>query len=151
MFKTTEATALFSNPVGVDRIQFWSHVEHEIMWPWFYLQIVQEDGDAAFRTMVMLSSTADLASIVAARSPSAWIEKAYLASPGDVNGTGTWQLEPLARAEIIFSDSKTALGARFYIDKGCVRSIGDTQRVSGGSSQVFFCAELHLGRLATTG
>ncbi|MGO2449346.1 hypothetical protein [Pseudomonas taetrolens] len=145
MFKTTEQSAIFAQPMGADGIQFWSLVEHEVCWPWFYLQIVQEDGDKAFRSMLMLASTTELAAIASARTESAWLEKVYIATPGDVNGTKDWKLEPLQNVEVVRDQSDTIVSARFGIQGGKVHSIGDNNPLPGWSRQLCFCADSHLG------
>lgn len=99
--------------------------------------------------MLMLSSTSELAGIAAARTHKVWLEKAYLATPGDINGTCAWQLETLLRVEVQHDDYATARAARFYVENGKVHSLGGIWLQSGGAVRTCFCAELHLGRLAS--
>ena len=151
MFKTTEAASLFPNPMGQDGVQFWSLVEHEIPWPWFYLQVVQEDAKAAFRTMLMLSSTEDLAAIASTQTHEAWLEKAYLVTPGDINGSSGWQLEGLLKVEVLKNVHSSNLGARFYVENGQIRSLGEVWQEATSGVHTCFCAEKHLGRVASKG
>lgn len=150
MFKTAEATALFPKPMGHDGIQFWSLVEHEQLWPWFYLQVVQEDSCSAFRTMLMLSSTEELAAIASAQTCGVWLEKAYLVTPGDMNGTSGWQLENLLGVEVLKDVNDANLGAKFYVENGQVRSLGEVWEGSNSGVRTCFCAEMHLGRVESS-
>ena len=145
MFKTTERSAMFSKPMGSEGVQFWAHVEHDIQWPWFYLQIVQKYGEEAFRTMIMLSSAQDVADIVMARTAAVWIEEAYLATPGNMNGSSHWKMEPLRQVDLIRNVSNSVVGARFGLESGEVYFLGESSHSSDAFLHRCFCADSHLG------
>ncbi|HCA5869192.1 TPA: hypothetical protein MXR76_006760, partial [Pseudomonas aeruginosa] len=75
MFKTSRNAELLSGlSTAPDGVQFWSYVELEMTWPWFYLQIVEDDGKEAFQSMLMVPSVPLLEQIIAAQTDHAWLE-----------------------------------------------------------------------------
>lgn len=88
MFKTDRNAELLSglshSPNGV---QFWSFIEQDVAWPWFYLQIVEDDGQEAYRSMLMVPTTPLLEQIVEAKTDNAWLEQAQLVTPAHINVT----------------------------------------------------------------
>lgn len=147
MFKTTDRSALFVKPRGPDGIQFWAHVEHEALWPWYYLRVVQDLGEEELRTMLMLASASELADIVAARTDTVWLEEAYLATPANVNDSGSWKLEPLVEVAIYRNDRSFPAGARYVVSTGKVYCVGELSSFQHLTSEKIFDADFHLGRV----
>ena len=122
MFKTNRNAELLpglSN--GPGGVQFWSFVEQEVAWPWFYLQMVEDDGKEAFQSMLMVPTLPLLEQIVGAKSDHAWIEQAQLVTPAHINKTGRWMMEPLDSIEKHETPSGVAYvyaveGGRSYIE-----------------------------------
>lgn len=81
--------------------QLWTYVEQEIIWPWFYLQIVRRHGNQTFRSMLMLHHAHDLRKIIADQSNLAWIEQAQLVTPAHINGHPRWLMEPLKEVCVV--------------------------------------------------
>ncbi|EPH5796715.1 hypothetical protein ACS2R3_004244 [Pseudomonas aeruginosa] len=75
MFKTSRNAELLPGlSTAPDGVQFWSYVELEVTWLWFYLQIVEDDGNEAFRSMLMVPSVPLLEQVIAAQTEHAWLE-----------------------------------------------------------------------------
>lgn len=146
MFKTTEQSAVFPAPRGPDGVQFWTHVEHEVVWPWYYLQVVQDFGREEMRTMLMLSTAAELADAVLARTELVWLEAAYIATPAGVNGSGGWKLEPLLEVVMFRNEKDFPAGVSHLIDGGQVYSIGEPDYHHCAHSEKVFDASIHLGK-----
>lgn len=147
MFKTTKQSAVFPAPRGPDGVQFWSHVEHEVLWPWYYLQVVQDFGSEEMRTMLMLPTPAELADAVLARTELVWFEAAYIATPDGVNGSGGWKLEPLLEVVKFRNEKDFPSGVSHLVDSGQVYSIGEPGSPHSVHSQKVFDASIHLGKV----
>ena len=147
MFKTSVQSALSSGPRGPDGIQFWALVEHEILWPWYYVQVVQDLGTELMRTMVMVATPSDLAGVASARTETVWLEAAYIVSPGDINGTEVWKLEPLIRAVIYRNRQGTPVGATHRVISGQTYAVGEPSCMRDGRPEKIFDARIHLGQL----
>jgi len=150
VFKTTEQSAIFSAPSGADGVQFWAHVEHEVLWPWYYLQVVQDLGSEEMRTMLMLPSATELANVVLARTELVWLEAAYIATPADVNETGRWRLDPLVEVVIFRNRQDFPQGVSHTVDSGQVYSLGEPGSVHSVRSEKVFDAGIHLGKVKRT-
>lgn len=145
MFKTTEQYELLGGPRGADGIQFWSLIEHEILWPWYYIQVVQDLGTELSRTMLMMSTTSELSGVALARTKVAWLEAAYIATPGDINGTGAWTLEPLVEVLMYRDGGGAPTGVIHRVVSGETYALGDPPDDSRRSPETVFDATLHLG------
>jgi hypothetical protein len=148
VFKTTEQSALFPSPKGPDGIQFWAHIEHEILWPWYYLQVVQDFGSEVMRTMVMVSTPSELAGVVSARTTTVWLEAAYIATPGDTNGTGAWMLEPLLETVMYRDEQGAPVGVTHQVASGEVYTVGEVPDDRDISSANIFDSKIHVGRMS---
>jgi hypothetical protein len=147
VFKTTEQSALLSAPSGAEGVQFWAHVEHELLFPWYYLQVAQDLGTEVVRTMLMLPSAAELADVVRARTELVWLEAAYIATPADVNNTGGWRLEPLVDVVIFRNEQNFPQGVSHTVDSGQVYSLGEPDSRHCAHSEKVFDAGVHLGKV----
>jgi len=147
VFKTTVQSALSPGPRGPDGIQFWALVEHEILWPWYYLQVVQDLGTELMRTMVMVSTPSELADVTSARTETVWLEAAYIVSPGDINGTGVWKLEPLLEAKMYLNRQGTPVGVAHRVIGGETYAVGEPASDRDARSEKIFDAKIHLGQV----
>lgn len=145
MFKTTEHHELMGGPRGPDGIQFWSVVEHDIFWPWYYVQVVQDFGTELLRTMLMLSTTSELSGVALARTKTVWLEAAYIGTPGDINGTGAWRLEPLLEVLIYRDEDGAPVGVAHRTVQGKTYALGESLNNLRTSPERVFDATLHLG------
>lgn len=148
MFKTTVQSALSPRPRGPDGIQFWAVVEHEILWPWYYLQVVQDVGTELMRTMLMVSTPSELAGVTSARTEAVWLEAAYIVSPGDINGTGVWKLEPLLETLLYRNRRGTPVGVTHRVIGGKTYAVGEPSGDRDARAEKIFDAKIHLGQVA---
>ncbi|MDH0155028.1 MULTISPECIES: hypothetical protein [Stutzerimonas] len=146
MFKTNRNAELLpglSN--GPDGVQFWSFVEQEVAWPWFYLQMVEDDGKEAFRSMLMVPTLPLLEQIVEAKSDHAWIEQAQLVTPAHINKTGRWMMEPLLEVSVIRNEQGQELGYEYVVEGNRTYSISADRLPDGQlNTHTIFSAALHL-------
>lgn len=146
MFKTNRNAELLpglSN--GPDGVQFWSFVEQEVAWPWIYLQVVEDDGKDAFKSMLMVPTLALLEQIVGKRSDHAWIEQAQLVTPSYINKTGRWMMEPLLKVNALSNEQGQELGYECVVEGGRAYSMSAEQLPSGQlNTHTIFSAALHL-------
>lgn len=146
MFKTNRNAELlpgFShNPNGV---QFWSFIEQDMVWPWFYLQMVEEDDKEAFRSMLMVPTPALLEQIVAAVNDHAWLEQAQLVTPAHINKMGRWIMEPLLEVNAVRNEQGQELGYEYLVEGGRTYSISADQRSDEQlRTHTIFSAAQHL-------
>jgi hypothetical protein len=146
MFKTNRKAELLPGlSRGPNGVQFWSYIEQEIAWPWFYLQIVEDNGDEAFRSMLMVPSIPLLELFIAAQTETAWFEQAQLVTPQHINNRGRWMMEPLLEVSSILDTRGNELGHLFQVEGGHTYSSSASQHPDGRlSTHVVFSASLHL-------
>jgi hypothetical protein len=117
------------------------------MWPWYYLQVVQDLGSEEMRTMLMLSTAAELADAVLARTELVWLEAAYIATPASVNGSGGWKLEPLLEVVMFRNEKDFPSGVSHLVDSRRVYSMGEPGSLHCAHSEKVFNAGIHLGKV----
>lgn len=146
MFKTNRNAELLPGlSYGPDGVQFWSFVEQEVAWPWFYLQMVEDDGKEAFRSMLMVPTLPLLEQIVEAKSDHAWIEQAQLVTPAHINKTGRWMMEPLLEVSVIRNEQGQELGYEYVVEGNRTYSISADRLPDGQlNTHTIFSAALHL-------
>lgn len=83
-----------SNMFGADH-QSWYFVEQSIHSPWFYVSWVSRLGEATITDTLMIGDIPTLEIFLARAGAESWIDDVQLVSPGWLNGTGTWLMEPL--------------------------------------------------------
>jgi len=146
VFKTNRNAELLpglSN--GPDGVQFWSFVEQEVAWPWFYLQMVEDDGKETFQSMLMVPTLPLLEQIVGAKSDHAWIEQAQLVTPAHINKMGRWMMEPLLEVSAILNEQGQELGYDCVVEGGRTYSISADPLPDGQlNTYTIFSAALHL-------
>ncbi|MDH1684904.1 hypothetical protein N5E30_25550, partial [Pseudomonas chengduensis] len=146
VFKTSRNAELLPGlSTAPDGVQFWSYVELEVTSPWFYLQIVEDDGKEAFRSMLMVPSVPLLEQIIAAQTDHAWLEQAYLVNPGHMNKADRWMMEPLLEVSSIRDAQGNELGHQYRVESGRTYSTSASQPLDTRmSTHVIFSAALHL-------
>ncbi len=146
MFKTNRNAELLPGLSNCsDGVQFWSFVEQEVAWPWFYLQMVEDDGKEAFRSMLMVPSPPLLEQIMGAKCDHAWIEQAQLVTPAHINKTGRWIMESLLEVSAIRNEQGQELGYEYVVEGGRRYSISAGQPPEGQlKTHTIFSAALHL-------
>src|SRR5471032_1245390 len=123
MFRTTREAEL-SRPVFVgEDIRLWSYVEHGLQLPWFYVRLVHHEDGIRISRMLMLSNIEMLQSVQSQRTSSSWVEDVQLVSPGYLNKTGRWLMEPLLELVEVGTGSAQSksliyrvMGDRIYTD-----------------------------------
>jgi hypothetical protein len=148
VFKTNRNAELLPGlSTGPDGVQFWSFVELEMIWPWFYLQIVQDDGEEAFRNMLMVPSVPLLEQVIAAQSDHVWLERALLVTPEHMNKVDRWMMEPLLEVSSIRDARGNELGHQYRVEGDRTYSTSASQRPDSRMiTHVIFSAALHLRR-----
>jgi len=146
VFKTNRNAELLpgfsKSPNGV---QFWSYVEQEVSWPWFYLQIVEDDGEEAFRSMLMVPTTPLLEQVLAAQTNYVWLEQALLVTPDYMNQKGRWLMEPLLEVSSIRDERGNDLGYQYRVEGDRTYSTSEAPSLDGWPNKhLVFSAALHL-------
>ncbi|BGE66909.1 TPA: hypothetical protein MXV65_002437 [Pseudomonas aeruginosa] len=125
--------------------QLWSYVEQEIIWPWFYLQIVRRHGRQTYRSMLMLHHAHDLKKIIDDQSNLAWVEQVQLVTPAHVNGQPRWLMEPLEEVCIVRDGPAGDPGYLYKVANGVSYSMHHRRNLEALIvTDVIFSAELHL-------
>jgi len=73
-------------------------VRQTVMWPWFYLQAEVREGKEFVGEMLMVSSFDSLKDILEQQHDSFRVRSIQYVTPGFVNKTGHWRMEPLLEA-----------------------------------------------------
>ncbi|AYC32987.1 hypothetical protein D3880_11675 [Pseudomonas cavernae] len=97
MFQTFPSAQIQFLPLFGEKHLLWSMVEHDIHRPWFYVTVVNLYGDLDMRSMVMAGNEDSLQEILQSQQADCYVEGVMVATPGHVNGTARWQLEPLEK------------------------------------------------------
>lgn len=75
--------------------QSWHFVEQSIHSPWFYVSWVSRLGEGTLVDTLMIGDIPTLEDFLAQSGSESWIDDVQLVSPGWLNGTGKWLMEPL--------------------------------------------------------
>lgn len=146
MFTTYRGAEIHLDPVAEPTgTQLWSHVEQELAWPWFYLQIVRRHGRKAYRSMLMVHHAHDLRKIVDDQSNLAWVEQVQLVTPPHLNGQPRWLMEPLEEVCVVRDGPDGNPGYLYKVANGVSYSMHcSDNRDSLVETNVVFSAEVHL-------
>ncbi|WP_418643162.1 hypothetical protein [Stutzerimonas kunmingensis] len=145
MFKTSrDAEQLRGLPSVASGIQFWSFVELEVAWPWFYLQLAEDKGTELFRSMLMVPTASYLEDVISAQAEQAWIERAFLVTPDYVNGSDRWMMEPLLEVASIRDLNGREQAQQFRVEGGHLYTLGASSNDPELESHIVFSAECHL-------
>lgn len=98
-------------PVFGEPYQLWRFVELEQHRPWFCVTLNIGKGRANWRTMCLVASEAELEQILESVAAHAKVEDVQVIIPARLNGTGAWQMEPLAELVRISDTDEKVLGS----------------------------------------
>lgn len=125
MFTTHRHAEIPLAPVFGEPHQLWRFVELEQHRPWFCVTLNIGKGRANWRTMYLVSSEAELEQMLEDIAARAKVEAVQVVTPACLNGTGTWQMEPLAELIRIFDTDEKVLGYDLKTASGVIYSDRD--------------------------
>lgn len=94
MFLTFEHA---ESPVGalVRGGHMWRYVEYLTEHPWFYVTLLEPDGDSVRRAVYLIPLLEDLLELAQAGDQGWSILQVFMVSPGGLNGSGNWKMDEL--------------------------------------------------------
>ena len=138
MFTTHRHAEIPLAPVFGGPYQLWRFVELEQHRPWFCVTLNIGKGRANWRTMYLIASEAELEKMLESIPANAKVEDVQVITPARLNGTGTWQMEPLAEFVRIFDIDEKVLGYDLKTASGVIYS--DRDHISSsdvGRAQIY--------------
>ncbi|MEJ6818048.1 hypothetical protein PseuLF5_13685 [Pseudomonas sp. LF-5] len=146
MFKTIRDAELILKRKTHPQAQFWQYVELGNYWPWFYVVLVQKHKQALHQSFVFAPSISSLEALLSNSSQSAWIDKVYVATPGNLNGSEDWKMELLTELLEVRTLEGSLVGHLFNISDGRVYTTASLEMMRTQShSVVIFSDSQHLG------
>lgn len=129
------------------RVQHWQFVEQDIHWPWFYMEFVRDLGDDCMSSMLMIPAVPALQQLLDEQNERSWLAQAFLVTPGHVNGSGSWMMEPLVEVNVALDEEDGQLGYVYKVEGGhCYSTHPNAQRNNLRTSRTIFSADRHLRR-----
>lgn len=125
MFTTHRHAEIPLAPVFGGPYQLWRFVELEQHRPWFCVTLNIGKGRANWRTMYLIASEAELEKMLESIPANAKVEDVQVITPARLNGTSTWQMEPLAEFVRIFDIDEKVLGYDLKTASGAIYSDRD--------------------------
>lgn len=125
MFTTHRYAEIPLAPVFGEPYQLWRFVELEQHRPWFCVTLNTGKGSANWRTMYLVASEAELEQMLEGIAAKAKIEDLQVITPSRLNGSGAWQMEPLAELVRISDTDENVLGYDLRTASGVVYSDRD--------------------------
>lgn len=108
MFTTYRSSEIqlpdLSNPQYGDT-QIWPYVEQELMYPWFYLNVLRIGSAESDTCMLLIPHARDVASLVRRETSRMRVEQVQIVTPAHVNGTDRWLMEPVNKISVLESPS----------------------------------------------
>lgn len=146
MFLTNPSFELLGGALrGAFGDQQWVTVEQDIMLPWFYLQIVSEDGDDPSRSMRLVSSVQEFDDFLKTLRTNVRIEQAQLVTPHMMNGAGRWLMEPLLEISTVVDRRGEEIGHSFEVEGGrSYTTVSAAKPEQCSKSTLIFSAASHL-------
>ncbi|MFP3679486.1 hypothetical protein SB725_20510 [Pseudomonas sp. SIMBA_041] len=146
MFKTYSHAELLPMSVFADAgVQHWQFVEHEMRYPWFYMELVRDHGDDIVGSMLMIPTVPILQQMLLELDDRSWFAQAYLISPGYLRGEKSWVMEPLIEVSIAEDDAYNLEDYIFRVEGGACYSIQHEKRCGNLKiTKTIFSAERHL-------
>lgn len=124
----------------------WASMEQEVLWPWFYLQMVSAKPGGNLRSMLLVSSADQLENLTEVTSKDLWVEAAFLVTPSFLNNSGTWLMEPLIGVTKVYGQTEKVCAIVYRVESGAEYRVGDCVREDKNTSVVeVFSAERMLG------
>ena len=132
MFLTMEHAEV---PVGalLKGAHMWRYVEYMTARPWFHVAVLEHHDDFIRPTIYMLKDLEDLLELAGAKEQGWEIKRVHLVSPGDLNGSGDWQMDELKEILQVHVEENFSLayvlrsGITFYEDHRVMAQV-DTER-----------------------
>lgn len=112
-------------------------VRHAVACPWFYLEAQIREGKNFEAEMLMISSFESLKSILSLRHESFQVQSIKFVTPGFVNETGDWKMEPLLEA-IEATDPNGELISLFRVSGQTYSNLGNTPEANLQNVKVLF-------------
>lgn len=138
MFTTHRHAEIPLAPIFGEPYQLWRFVELEQHRPWFCVTLNIGKGRANWRTMYLVASEAELEQMLEDIAANAKVEDVQVITPSRLNGTGAWQMEPLAELIRIFDTDEKVLGYDLKTASGIIYS--DRDHISSddvGRAQIY--------------
>lgn len=138
MFTTHRHAEIPLAPVFEEPHQLWRFVELEQQSPWFCVTLNIGKGRANWRTMYLVASESELEQMLEGIAASTKVEDVQVITPAHLNGTGAWQMEPLAELVRIFDTDEKLLGYDLKTASGVIYS--DRDHISSadvGRAQIY--------------
>lgn len=139
MFTTHRHAEISLAPLFGEPYQLWRFVELEQHCPWFCVTLNLRKGRADWRTMYLVASGAELDHMLEGISMSK-IEEVQVITPSRLNGTGAWQMEPLAELVRISDADEKVLGYDLRTASGVVYSDRDHISSSDVERAQIYCS-----------
>lgn len=138
MFTTHRHAEIPLAPVFGEPYQLWRFVEFEQHRPWFCVTLNMGNGRANWRTMYLVASEAELEQMLVGIAAKAKIEDVQVITPSRLNGSGAWQMEPLAELVRISDTDEKVLGYDLRTASGVIYSDRDhISSVDVGRAQIY--------------
>lgn len=143
MFQTFKAAQVPIPPIFGDEPQVWRVVEHNIHRPWFYVTVVDREEDLDMRRMLMVEDDQTLTVLLQSQGADCFIESVQLCTPGHVNESNMWKMEPLERLETFKEDGRPFTVA-YTVKGGTVYVTGseDLVRQHHPNRRLLFCISM---------
>lgn len=117
MFRTYRHAELQLNNIFGSDFQMWHFIELGVHRPWFYAGTRDGQGEDALVTMKMIPNVAVLECLLEEHSIDE-IESLQILSPGHVNGTPRWIMEPLVSIAVLGDEAGRSSGYRYSVEGG---------------------------------
>ncbi len=125
--------------------QIWPYVEQELIYPWFYLNVVRVGATESDTCMLMIQHARDVVSLVRRETSRMRVEEVQIVTPAHVNGTDRWLMEPVKKISVLESPSLGGPCEAFEVDGGnCYSLSGSGVLENATLIQVIFDAATDL-------
>lgn len=108
MFRTYKHAEIPTGTLFDDEAQLWRYVEHGLHCPWFYVTLAECHEGLTLRSMLIVADVRNLEVLLAEQHHDMKIEAVQLVSPGYMNKSTRWMMEPLAEVAQISSANAAA-------------------------------------------
>lgn len=95
MFTTHRMAERHLDPLLEQDRQSWHFVEQDAHFPWLYVSLARRLNEESIIDMVMVAEIPTFELFLDQTNENFWIEGVQLVSPGWMNGTKGWLMEPL--------------------------------------------------------
>ncbi|MNF61877.1 hypothetical protein D3C84_435430 [compost metagenome] len=133
--------------LGDPRVQHWQFVEQDVHWPWFYMEFVRDLGEDCISSMLMIPTVPALEQLLDEQNERSWLAQALLVTPGHLNGSKAWMMEPLVEVSVALDEEDNQLGYVYKVEAGhCYSTHPGGKKNNLLTSHVIFSADKHLRR-----